>query len=280
MSTFKYRCVVLLAVLAAACGGSKTTTNMSPTSPSTTTPTPTRIIGLIGNLAFANVAVGQTAIATLTITNSGNSTLAISGITITSGLEAVFTPNWTSGTIAAGGSQQVINRFAPAKTQSYIGTVTVTGDQTNGTNTIGFSGSGVAPAPPTFTLSGVVNDGTTGPSGRIPNTVVTVLDGSNAGKSTSSDNNGTYELKGLASGTFSVSASFSNYETATKTVNVSENTTVDFSLARLPTPPELREKVGAMCNDGTSSTSTGTGACSSNLGVSCWKYSDGTCTNP
>ena len=277
MSMFKPWCIALLVILAASCGGSNTT-SPSPTSP--TTPNPTRIIGLIGNLAFGNVPVGQTAIATLTITNSGNSTLAVSGITFTNGLEAVFSPNWTSGTIAAGASQQVTSRFAPTVTRSYAGTVTVNGDQTNGTNSLGISGTGVAPVAPTFTLSGVVNDGTTGRSGRIPNAVITVLDGSNAGKSSSSDNNGTYELTGLASGTFAVSASFSNYETATKTVALSENTNVDFTLTRLPTPPEQREKVGAMCIDGTSSTSTGTSACASNGGVSCWKYSDGTCTNP
>ncbi len=271
MEELKRCCAVLLVISAAACGA--TTTGPSPT-PS---PTPTRIIALSGNLAFGNVAVGETANATLTITNSGNSALAVSGITITSGLEAIFSPNWTSGTIAAGGSQQVTSRFAPTVLRNYSGTVTVNGDQTTGTNSIAISGNGVARG---FTLSGVINDGTTGRSGRIPNTVVTVLDGGNAGKSTSSDQDGSYLITGLTAGTFGVSASFSNYETATKTVNLSENTTVDFTLKRLPTPPETPERVGALCSDGTSSTSTGTGACASNGGVSCWKYSDGTCTNP
>jgi hypothetical protein len=41
-----------------------------------------------------------------------------------------------------------------------------------------------------------------------------------------------------------------------------------------------RHRVGAVCNDGTSSTATGSGACSHHGGVSCWKYSDGTCTKP
>jgi hypothetical protein len=36
-------------------------------------------------------------------------------------------------------------------------------------------------------------------------------------------------------------------------------------------------RVGATCNDGTSSTATGSGACSHHKGVACWKYSDGTC---
>ena len=41
-----------------------------------------------------------------------------------------------------------------------------------------------------------------------------------------------------------------------------------------------RHRIGAVCNDGTSSTETGSGACSHHGGVSCWKYSDGTCTKP
>jgi hypothetical protein len=41
-----------------------------------------------------------------------------------------------------------------------------------------------------------------------------------------------------------------------------------------------RHRVGAVCNDGTDSSATGSGACSHHHGVKCWKYSDGTCTKP
>jgi hypothetical protein len=271
MEKLKRSCVVLLVISAAACGSTATGPSPNPGL------NPTRIIALSGNLAFGNVSVGETANAMLTITNSGNSPLVVSGITITSGLEAIFSPDWTKGTIAAGGSQQVTSRFAPAVLRNYSGTVTVNGNQTTGTNSIAISGSGVGP---TFTVSGVVDDGTPRQSGRIPNTVLTVLDGINAGKSTSSDNNGSYALTGLTPGTFIISATFSNYETAMKTVDVAANMTVDFTLTRLPPVPEAPEIIGAMCNDGTSSTSTISGACAGNGGLSCWKYSDGTCTNP
>lgn len=145
MSMFKRGCAVLLLISASACGGNSTPT--SPSSSTSTPATPTRIIGLSGNLAFGNVTVGQSATTTLTITNSGNSTLTVSGMTITSGLETVFSPSWTSGTIAAGGSQQVINQYTPTVAQSYSGTVTVNGDQTSGTNTIAISGTASAPTP-------------------------------------------------------------------------------------------------------------------------------------
>ena len=45
-------------------------------------------------------------------------------------------------------------------------------------------------------------------------------------------------------------------------------------------PQSDRYRVGAVCNDGTASTATGSGACSHHGGVRCWQYSDGTCTKP
>lgn len=41
-----------------------------------------------------------------------------------------------------------------------------------------------------------------------------------------------------------------------------------------------RQRVGAICNDGTQSEATGSGACSHHGGVKCWLYDDGTCTKP
>jgi hypothetical protein len=41
-----------------------------------------------------------------------------------------------------------------------------------------------------------------------------------------------------------------------------------------------RHRIGAICKDGTSSTATGSGACSHHGGVNCWQYSNGTCAKP
>ena len=41
-----------------------------------------------------------------------------------------------------------------------------------------------------------------------------------------------------------------------------------------------RVRTGALCNDGTTSSATGRGACSHHGGVKCWYYSDGSCTLP
>jgi len=100
----------------------------------------TRVIALAGNLVFGNVTTNATATSTMTISNSGNSTLTVSGITCPSG----FSGNWTSGTIAAGASKSVTVTFSPTAATSYNGTLTVDSDFTSGTNTIGVSGQGAA----------------------------------------------------------------------------------------------------------------------------------------
>lgn len=101
---------------------------------------PTRVIRLGGDLAFGDVTVGQTATRTLTIYNDGNSTLTVSSITYPSR----FSGDWNGGPISAGSSRNVTVTFAPTSAASYGGTITVSSDATNGTNTRSCSGNGVA----------------------------------------------------------------------------------------------------------------------------------------
>src|SRR5262245_65133988 len=109
-------------------------------------PTPTSAITLSGNMNFGNVTIGTTSTSTITIANTGTGDLAVTSVSYPSG----FTGTFTSGTIAANGSQVVTVTFAPIAVQSYTGNITVTGNQASGTNTIAVSGAGVAI--PTFTL--------------------------------------------------------------------------------------------------------------------------------
>ncbi|MBE0544432.1 MAG: choice-of-anchor D domain-containing protein, partial [Verrucomicrobia bacterium] len=101
--------------------------------------TPTRVISLSGDLVFGSVVVGSSAQRTLTIANTGNSTLTVSSISYPSG----FGGNWSSGTIPAGGSQNVTVTFSPSAATGYDGTVTVNSDKTSGVNTIAASGLGM-----------------------------------------------------------------------------------------------------------------------------------------
>ena len=107
-------------------------------------PASTRVVSLSGRSGFGAVEIGKTSDLTLTIGNSGTGTLSVTGITSPDG----YALNWTNGTIAPGGSQQVAVRFAPTAARSYDGTLTVNGDHTSGTNTAALSGAGITPAPP------------------------------------------------------------------------------------------------------------------------------------
>jgi hypothetical protein len=95
------------------------------------------VIEVNGDLTFGNVTMGTTATAIMTISNSGNAPLAVTGIGYPDG----FGGAW-SGTIAAGGSHEVTVTFAPVAVVVYGGTVTVDSDATSGSNTLSASGTG------------------------------------------------------------------------------------------------------------------------------------------
>lgn len=98
----------------------------------------TRIVGISGDMVFGSVTVNSTSSRTLTITNSGNSALNVSGISYPPG----FSGNWSGGNIAAGASRNVTVTFSPVLAQSYVGTITVNSDRTSGANTTSASGTG------------------------------------------------------------------------------------------------------------------------------------------
>lgn len=121
---------------------------------------PSRIIALSGDLAFGDVQVGGTATRTLTIANTGNSTLNVTGIDYPTG----FSGSW-SGSIPSGDSHDVTVTFAPTAVTSYGGTVTVNSDATSGNNTSSASGTGTqCTTLPTPTPNCVVTYMTTTPT--------------------------------------------------------------------------------------------------------------------
>ena len=83
---------VLLALCVSSCSGGG-----SPTAPSSPAAAATRMISLSGNLAFGDVLVGQEATAQFTISNTGNSTLTITGMTAPAG--GVYSASFTNGSI-------------------------------------------------------------------------------------------------------------------------------------------------------------------------------------
>lgn len=87
------------------------------------------------------------------------------------------------------------------------------------------------PTPPpvtTFTLSGQVTDSlTTIP---IAGATVSVLDGTNAGKSTTTNSSGNYTLSGLQQSGFTIRATANDYVAAEKSLTLTANTTLSFQL--------------------------------------------------
>lgn len=189
-----------------------------------TGPTPSSAIALSGNLAFGNVAVGTSATATLTIANTGSADLTITSVTYPNS----FTGNFTSGTIAANGSQAVTVTFAPTAAQAYTGNITVDGNQAGGTNTIAVSGTGVAAA--TFTLSGIVTETAPTTSTVLAGVRVAFLDGANQGKSATTGADGRYQITGVVNGGYTVSATLAGYTGVALPVGINGNTTLDFRL--------------------------------------------------
>jgi hypothetical protein len=113
----------------------------------------------------------------------------------------------------------------------------------------------------------------------ISGATVRVNDGTLQSPTSATDGNGYYSIPGVR-GSVSLIATKTGYDTAQRTVTVSSDTRFDFTMGRTVAAPAPRTRIGATCNDNTSSDATGSGACSSHGGVRCWRYSDGSCTNP
>jgi hypothetical protein len=141
-----------LICLTLACGGGKSS---SPTAP---TATATRIIALEGSLAFGDVTVGQTKALDITVRNTGTGPMSVTGVTAPTSVASMLSSSGSSSTVPAGGASTITVRFTPSSVGTFSGTITVTADQTSGTNTIQFSGSGIG-AP--ITVVGVVTDSST-----------------------------------------------------------------------------------------------------------------------
>ncbi len=111
-----------------------------------------RVIGVPAALDFGSRTVEVGVKKMLTIRNLGFGKLTVSGITYPEG----FSGAW-SGTIYAGGLQEVEVAFAPTRQGAYGGEVTVSSDAATGSAKLAVSGRGVPVAPPNFVT---VDEGT------------------------------------------------------------------------------------------------------------------------
>lgn len=111
------------------------------------------------SLSFGNQTVGTTSAAkTITLTNSGNATLAITSIAA-SGSGFAATHN-CAASLAAAASCTINVTFAPAAASGSTGAVTITSSAAGSPHTVSLSGTGTAPTPtaPIATLAPVAVD--------------------------------------------------------------------------------------------------------------------------
>lgn len=100
----------------------------------------TKIISLSGILTFGECQTSKTIQSALVITNSGNTTLNVSSISLPAG----FSHGTLPATVAAGASAPVTINFNPTAAISYAGSVSIISDATAGTAIAGISGVGVS----------------------------------------------------------------------------------------------------------------------------------------
>jgi hypothetical protein len=99
------------------------------------------------------------------------------------------------------------------------------------------SADGTAAVPlsvaPTFSLAGAITEETAA-AWPVPQVAVQVVDGPNAGKSSSTDGGGNYMLTDLTPGSFTVRATANGYIAADSGVTVAADTRLDLKLTRTP----------------------------------------------
>jgi centrosomal CEP192-like protein/uncharacterized protein DUF1573/ASPM-SPD-2-Hydin domain-containing protein len=95
-----------------------------------------------GSLDFGNVAAGSTATLNVSATNSGNASVTVSGVAISSKYFSLVYPS-IPVIIPAGQSVTATLKFAPDAVGSFSGTATITSDATNAPTTLSLSGTGV-----------------------------------------------------------------------------------------------------------------------------------------
>jgi hypothetical protein len=199
--------IAALALIPQACGSSSS--SQSPAAPTPTPPAANSVtsIAVTGSAPL----VGQTAQFSAVASFSDGTTQSVTSLA-----------TWQSSSpaIATVGSSGMVTGVA-------AGEVDITATYQSQSGRVH---STIAAA--TFSLSGLITDGTSG--GVLPGINIRVTSGTNAGASTKTDGAGMYAIGSLAPGAMTVSASAVSYETVEKAVTVSGNTRLDFVLPRTP----------------------------------------------
>jgi len=112
------------------------------------------------SVSFGNVATGSTATQQLTLSNTGNASTQISGVTV-SGAGFSVTGVTSSSTVSASQTLPISVSFAPSAAGSVSGTLTITSNANGSPLKIPLTGTGVQPglsvAPTSFNFGSIVD---------------------------------------------------------------------------------------------------------------------------
>ncbi|MBL7837028.1 MAG: choice-of-anchor D domain-containing protein [Bacteroidetes bacterium] len=134
--------------------GAATGSNYLVYTPATVSSLPS--INVSGSLLFGNVSIATIQSRTITITNSGSSTLSIYSVNCPAG----FSGSW-SGNILPGNSQNIEITFSPATANVYSGSVVINSNAPTGAYSLPCSGTGISAASSAINLSGALSFGNT-----------------------------------------------------------------------------------------------------------------------
>ena len=129
--------------------------NPSVTATATVTVSATPISDLYASpvlINFGGVTVGTNLTQTITLTNSGNATVTVSGATLDGAVFSLVNVNFPF-TVAANTAASVTVSYTPTSTNGDSGGVSFTSDAVNSPAVVGLSGTGIAPPQHSVTLS-------------------------------------------------------------------------------------------------------------------------------
>jgi len=146
-------------------------------------------------LDFGAVSLGSSGIRSVTLNNTGNATLSITGQTISGANATDFSVSHPSAaSIAATGNDYIELRFAPTVIGSKSATLTITSNDPNHpTQTVSLTGTGSSSAQPHISLSVTsVDFGTTSVGNQVNRSVIITNTGTAALSQTTQTVSGTY----------------------------------------------------------------------------------------
>jgi hypothetical protein len=121
-------------------------------SPTTVAASPSPLVAGVSSLNFGNIGLANSAAKTVTLTNTGSSSVTISGVSV-SGPGFTASGSASGLTVGPGGATTVGATFTPFTTGNLTGSLTITSNAQNSPATLALSGTGVTSSTHAVALS-------------------------------------------------------------------------------------------------------------------------------